>query len=204
VGHVIYHFLTRLFARHGYGAVFAGVMLENAGLPIPGEAVLLFGGFLAHEGTLNLKWVIVLAVSGAIVGGNLGYLLGRAGGADLLRRLRGHAFLTERRFDRAEGAILRYGAWAVFGARFVIGLRILAGPLAGGVRMRYRDFLAANAAGALLWGVTMGLAGYVLGSSWHRLLSFARDVDVAALIVVAVIALIGFARMWLGRRRRSR
>jgi membrane protein DedA with SNARE-associated domain len=199
VGHIIYRFLTRFFARYGYGAVFGGVMFENAGLPVPGESVLLFGGFLAHEGILKLKWVIVLAIAGAIVGDNLGYLLGRYGAVKLLRRLRGRAFLTEQRFDQAESAILRYGAWAVFVARFIIGLRILAGPLAGGVRMRYPQFLLANAAGALLWGTTIGIAGYLLGSSWQRLVRFARNLDLAVLIVVVVAALVWIVRARLGR-----
>lgn len=203
MGHIVYAFLTRFFARYGYGAVFAGVMLENAGLPVPGESVLLFGGFLAHEGTLALRWVIVLAVAGAIVGDNLGYLLGRYGGVKLLRRARGHAFFTARRFDQAEGAVLRYGAWAVFAARFVIGLRMLAGPLAGGFRMRYRDFLVANAAGALVWGATMGVGGYALGSSWERLVHFARDFDLAAMIAVAVLVLAWLVRLQLGRARRT-
>lgn len=199
MGHIIYRFLTRFFARYGYGAVFAGVMFENAGLPVPGESVLLFGGFLAHEGTLNLKWVIALAIAGAIVGDNLGYLIGHYGGVKLLRRLRGHVFLTERRFDQAESAILRYGAWAVFTARFIAGLRILAGPLAGGFRMRYREFLLANAAGALLWGTAIGVAGYLLGSSWQRLVHFARNLDLAVLTVVVVVALVWFGRVHLGR-----
>jgi membrane protein DedA with SNARE-associated domain len=202
VGHIIYRFLTRFFMRYGYGAVFAGVMLENAGLPVPGESVLLFGGFLAHEGALSLRWVIVLAIAGAIVGDNLGYLLGRHGMVELLRRLRGRFFLTERRFDRAESAILRHGAWAVFTARFVAGLRILAGPLAGGFRMRYRDFLLANAAGAVLWGTVIGVAGYVLGSSWQRLVHFARNLDVAILIVAAGVVLVWAIRMRLRRARR--
>lgn len=204
MGHIVYHFLTRFFARYGYGAVFAGVMLENAGLPVPGESVLLFGGFLAHEGTLHLKWVIALAILGAIVGDNLGYLVGHYGGVKLLHRVRGHALLSAGRFDRAEKAVLRYGAWAVFTARFVIGLRILAGPLAGGVRMRYRDFLLANAAGALVWGTTMGIAGYLLGSSWRRLVHFARNLDLAILIAIAAAVLIWILRARLAPARRSR
>ncbi len=200
MAHVIYRLLTRFFARYGYGAVFGGVMLENAGLPVPGETVLLFGGFLAHEGTLRLKWVIVTAILGAIVGDNLGYWIGHSGGDKLLRRIRGHAFLTERRFDQAENAILRYGAWAVFVARFIAGLRILAGPLAGGFRMRYRYFLLANAAGAVLWGTAIGVAGYALGSSWQRLVHFARNLDLAILIAVVAGALVLIVRRHLARR----
>lgn len=199
MGHIIYSFLTRFFARYGYGAVFGGVMFENAGLPIPGESVLLFGGFLAHEGTLNLKWVITLAIAGAIVGDNLGYLAGRYGGVKLLRRLRGRAFLSEKRFDQAQSAILRYGAWAVFTARFIVGLRILAGPLAGGVRMRYRHFLLANAAGALLWGTTMGMVGFLLGSSWHRLVHIASNLDLTILIAAVLVALVWYVRVHFSR-----
>ena len=197
---LIFQLLSRFFAHYGYGAVFFGVMLENTGLPVPGESVLLFGSFLAHQDVLRLKWVIVAAILGAIAGDNAGYVIGYYGGAALLRRLRGRAFFPEHRFDQAESAVLRYGASAVFVARFITGLRILAGPLAGAFRMRYSRFLLANVAGAMAWAATVGAAGYLLGTSWDRLVRFAGRLDWAVLILAAAILIV----VWILRRRGSK
>jgi membrane protein DedA with SNARE-associated domain len=196
VGQTIFQILSQLFARYGYGAVFLGVMLENAGIPVPGETVLLFGGFLADHGELSLGWLIVTAASGASVGDSLGYALGFYGGTALLRHLRGRAFLSERRYAQAEQAMLRYGAWAVFAARFITGLRIVAGPLAGAIRMDYPRFLLANIAGAIVWASVIGATGYLLGTSWQRLTGLASRLDWVVLAAAVAIAL-GY---WLVRR----
>jgi len=188
----LFHLLSRFFARYGYGTVFFGVMLENAGLPVPGETVLLFGGFLAHRHALRLTWVVVAAMAGATVGDNLGYLAGLYGGTALVRRYRVWSLLSAARYDRAERAVLRYGHWAVFVARFITGLRILAGPLAGAFRMTYSRFLLANFAGAVVWAATIGAVGYALGSSWQRLVHFGKQLDwivlgAAAAVVLAIV-----------------
>jgi len=197
VGQAIFQLLSRLFAHYGYGAVFAGVMLENAGVPVPGETTLLFGGFLAHQGVLRLKWVVLTAIVGAAVGDNAGYALGHYGGTALVRRLRGRAWLSEHRFDQAERAMLRYGAWAVFTGRFITGLRIVAGPLAGALRMGYARFLLANVAGAIVWATAIGAAGYLLGTSWERLAHFASTLNWIVLAVVAA----GIVAFVIVRRR---
>jgi membrane protein DedA with SNARE-associated domain len=181
--------LSRFFAQYGYGTVFFGVMLENAGLPVPGETVLLFGGFLAHRHSLRLAWVVVAAMAGATVGDNLGYLAGHYGGTALVRRYRGTWFFSAERYDRTESAVLKYGHWAVFVARFITGLRIVAGPLAGAFRMQYPRFLLANFAGAVVWAAAIGAAGYALGSSWQRLVHFGKELDWIALGVAAALVL---------------
>jgi len=200
VAHNLFHFLSWLFSRYGYGAVFFGIMFENAGLPLPGELVLLFGGLLAHRGVLDLKWVIVAAAAGAMLGGVLGYAAGYRWGATMVRRISARAFVTERRFDQSARAVAKYGVWAVFGARFVIGLRMLAGLLAGAFHISRTGFMVANVAGACVWAVVMGSVGYGLGSSWGRLLHFTRTLDWVAVGIVTFI----LVAILIRRRRAAR
>ena len=200
MAHHLFHFLSWLFARYGYSAVFFGILFENAGLPLPGELVLLFGGLLAHRGVLDLKWVIVAAAAGAMLGGVLGYAAGDRWGTAVVRRISTRAFVPERRFDQSAQAVAKYGVWAVFAARFVIGLRMLAGLLAGAFHISRTGFMVANVAGACVWAAAMGSVGYALGSSWRRLLHFTRTLDWIALVVVALILLVILIR----RRRAGR
>lgn len=195
----LFQLFSRFFAHYGYWTIFFGVMLENAGLPVPGETILLFGAFLAHQRTVHIGWVVTVAAVGATVGDNLGYLAGHYGGTRLIRRIRGHPLFSEQRFDRAERAVLEYGSWAVFAARFVTGLRIVAGPLAGALRMAYLKFLLANFAGAAVWAGVIGAAGYTLGSNWERLVRFAKDFD---WVVLGVALLVALALVYRVRRAR--
>ena len=194
-----FQLLSDFFARYGYSVVFFGVMLENSGLPVPGETVLLFSGFLAYHGRLSLGRAIFTAIAGATLGDSLGYLVGRWGGTALVNRYRDRFLLSARRFDRAQALILRFGHWAVFVARFITGLRVIAGPLAGAFLMPYPRFLLANFSGAVVWAFTIGWAGYLFGSNWQRLAHLFKQVDTAILVAVAVVVLI----VWVVYRRKS-
>lgn len=198
MAHQLFQFLSWLFARYGYGAVFFGVMLENAGFPLPGETVLLFGGLLSHRGVLSLKWVILSAATGATVGGGIGYAAGYRWGTALVRRISKSALVPERRYDQSVQTVTKYGVWAVFLSRFVLGLRMLAGLLAGAFHMSWTGFMLANATGACAWALAMGSVGYALGSNWRRLLHFTRTLD---WIAVAAVVLILLALATRKRRR---
>ncbi len=192
----VFKVLTHFFSRYGYWAVFFGVMLENAGLPVPGETILLFGGFLSFQGRLKLWRTILTAIAGATLGDNFGYLIGRWGGTKVLYRLRGKPFFPARHFDKTQSFLQRHGHWAVFVARFITGLRVLAGPFAGAFLMPYTHFLMANFGGAVLWATAIGYAGFAFGSNWERLVHLVKAADIAALIIGAV-ALAG----WIALRR---
>jgi len=194
-----FQLLSDFFARYGYSVVFFGVMLENSGLPVPGETVLLFSGFLAYHGRLSLGRAIFTAIAGATLGDSLGYLVGRWGGTALVNRYRDRFLLSARRFDRAQALILRFGHWAVFVARFITGLRVIAGPLAGAFLMPYPRFLLANLSGAVVWAFTIGWVGYLFGSNWQRLVHLFKQVDAAILLAVVVVILI----VWVVYRRKS-
>ena len=185
--------IVDLFAQYGYAAVFVGVFLENTGLPVPGETMLLAGAALAQSGRLSLVWVIVSASAGATLGDNLGFLIGRRGGRRLAERFIPAARLRD--FDRY---FEQHGPKTVFVARFITGLRVVGAILAGGSGMRWLTFLMYNALGAVAWSTTFGIVGYAQGKSWDTLERFVGGAGIAGLIAVVALAII-----WLRRSRRQ-
>jgi len=202
VADTIFQTLSRFFQSYGYWVVFFGIMLENAGLPVPGETVLLFAGFLAFHGQLHLSRAILTAIAGATIGDSLGYAIGHFGGTALVRRLRGRFLMSARHYDRAQALVLKHGHWAVFVARFITGLRVLAGPFAGAFLMPYPRFLLFNFSGAVVWAITIGCAGFLFGSNWGRLVRLVKAADLVILALVALGAVV--AGVVYARRQKKR
>jgi len=190
--------LLDVFARYGYGVVFAGVLLENAGLPVPGETVLLAGGALAHSGRLSLPLVIVTAVVGAVLGDNIGFAIGRTAGRGLAERHGSWIGLTRSRLAAFDRFFERHGPKTVFIARFVTGLRVFGAFLAGASGMRWRTFLVYNASGAVVWSIAVSLAGYLLAESFESLLRWVGESGAVALALFAALVIIAVIR---ARRR---
>jgi undecaprenyl-diphosphatase len=192
--------LLALFARYGYAVVFAGVFLENTGLPVPGETALLAGAALAHSGQLSLARVILVAVVAAICGDNLGFFIGRRGGRRIAERYGGRIGVTPERLAEFDRFFERHGAQTVFVARFITGLRVVCAVLAGGSEMSWRTFIAYNAAGAIVWCVAIACAGYSLAYSWDTLERWIGRTGLIGLAAVIVLGLVALAR---ARRNRS-
>jgi undecaprenyl-diphosphatase len=186
--------LADLFARYGYAVVFAGVFLENTGLPVPGETVLLAGGALAHAGHLSLGWVIVFAIVAAVAGDNLGFLIGRRGGRQIAVRYGGRVGLTAQRLQEFDRFFERHGPKTVFVARFITGLRVVCAVLAGGSGMSWSTFVLFNATGAVVWSCTIAFAGYSLAYSWDTLERWVGGVGLAGLAAVIVIGIVSLLR----------
>ena len=188
--------LTDLFARYGYAAVFGGVFLENTGLPVPGETMLLAGAAFAQYGWLSLPRVIVTAVAGAILGDNLGFFIGRCCGRSLAERYGAVVGLTRERLAQFDRFFHRHGGRTVFIARFITGLRVFGAVLAGGSGLRWPTFLLYNAAGAVVWATAVAFAGYSLAYSWDTLERWIGRSGLVglALVVVALIVAIVRAR----------
>ncbi len=186
--------LLDLFARYGYAVVFGGVFLENTGLPVPGETALLAGAALAHHGQLSLFWVIVTAITAAILGDNLGFFIGRRGGRRIAERHGWRIGLTRERLIQFDRFFERHGPKTVFAARFITGLRVVGAVLAGGSGMAWPTFLFYNASGAIVWCTTVAFAGYSLAYSWDTLERWIGRTGLVALALVIVVGLIGFAR----------
>jgi len=178
--------IKEIAQQYGYWAVFFGISLENAGVPLPGETITIVGGFLAGEGELQYSGVLGSAIAGAIVGDNFGYWLGKWGGWPLVLRI-GQLFRVETEsLDSLRSQFGANAAKAVFFGRFIALLRVFAGPLAGITNMPYSQFFLCNAAGAVLWALAMVTLAFTVGRivPLEELLEYVSQFAVAALIIV--------------------
>ena len=194
----LFEMLRNYLALWGYWAVGAALLLENAGLPVPGETILLLASFMAYsEHKLALPWIIVVGLCAATLGDNIGFAIGSYGGRPLLERYQRTLRIRPAVIARGEELFARYGAATIFVARFIAGLRIIAGPLAGVLRMPWRKFLIFNFLGAVLWVTVIASVGYLFGKHWDALVDLVQDANIAVAIVVVVVC--GF--FWWKRRR---
>jgi membrane-associated protein len=197
MAHQLFEFLRSALIHYGYWAVAAALLLESAGLPLPGEITLLLASFMAYsQNELRLQWLIVVATLAATIGGNLGYLAGWKGGRPLLDRLR----ISPRTIAQGEELFIRYGAVTIFFARFIFGMRIIAGPLAGVLHMPWKKFTIYNFVGALVWVSVISGAAFAFGSQWGRVAHVVKQLDWAMLAVAGAIAVV----WWVRRKRAER
>ena len=162
--------------------------IESMGIPVPGEITLVTASLLSVTTKID-PWLVATSASvGAIVGDSIGYLIGRRGGRHLLERV-GRRFpkhFGPAHLAKAERAFQRWGVWAVFFGRFIALLRILAGPLAGALRVPYGKFLVANALGGLTWAFGTVFAIYTVGRAAEKWL---KDFSWIALAIAVVAGL---------------
>src|SRR2546427_465819 len=190
----MFHFapsdLTHLLTMYGYWAVLVFVAIESTGLPFPGETMLLVAAIYAGKTHhLFIPLVIVAAASGAILGDNVGFWIGREGGYRLLRRYGRYIRLDERKLKLGQYLFLKHGGKVVFFGRFIAVLRAWAAFLAGTNRMPWPRFLLFNALGGITWATIYGLGGYFLGDNIHRLTGPVGTIFIvlAALIIIVAV-----------------
>ena len=186
--------LEELARLYGYWAVFLGIAIENMGIPLPGETIVIVGGFLSGSGELNYWLVLSSAIAGAVLGDNFGYWVGRVGGWQLLVKI-GRIFrLQEQQLEQAKDRYSQNAVQAVFFGRFVTLLRIFAGPLAGITQMPYRQFLLCNFGGAAVWATTIVSIAFFLGKavSLEQIVSWVAQVGIAALLILILLVLTPF------------
>ncbi len=171
--HWLYHWVRYALIHYGYWAVIGSLLAENAGIPVPGETTLMFASFLAHKTSqLNLAWVIVAGIAASIAGDNLGFFLGRKLGKRLIGWMKKIFHLDDQDIGAAKDLIKRHGSTTVFFARFIFGLRTVAGPLAGVLGMEWKRFIIFNALGAAAWVTSMAFVGYAFANEFDTLLSY--------------------------------
>jgi undecaprenyl-diphosphatase len=174
------------------------VAIEALGVPLPGETAVILGGLAANQGRLSIVAVIVVAAAAAIVGDNIGFMIGRRGGRALLERP--GRFFEERQRMLAIGDPFfeRHGPKAVFLGRWITGLRVWTSWLAGASDMRWPTFLVWNALGGTAWAISVALAAYYGGKSVETVFS---KVGLYGGIAAGVLIVIGVAYVWRRRRR---
>lgn len=166
------HIVQNALEHWGYLALACGLLGENAGLPFPGETLLMFASFIAHKSPhLSLWAVILVGIAAAVLGDNLGFLAGRRLGPRLLKWLRNKFHMSDE-VDVATDQFRRHGAATVFWARYIFGLRTIAGPVAGALGMEWRPFFLYNVLGACTWVTAIALIGYAFANGFNSLLGY--------------------------------
>ena len=184
----------------GYPAAALGILIESSGIPFPGELTLVAVAAYAGTGHLNIVVVIVLAALGAIVGGDIGYLVGLRGGRPFIERLLSIFRLEVGHLAHAEMFFAHHGDKTILVGRFILGLRTWASVFAGVAHMPFWRGQLYSVLGAVPWAIVWGIVGYTLGNNWPLLTTVVKTAGYGGL---AVALLVGVTLLAL-RRRASR
>ncbi len=199
----VLHALEPTLNNYGYLAVFGLLLLEDFGVPVPGETVLILAAVYAGAGRLNIFVVILLAFLACVAGDNIGFAIGHFGGRPVVERFGKYIFLTPERLDKATRFFERHGGKIIVIARFVEGLRQANGIIAGMSGLHWRRFLAFNALGAALWVGVWTSIGYFSGDNIDAIYNAATRYDKYLAIAVGVFVVAYIARrVW--RRRKAK
>ena len=192
--------IEEIAQQYGYLAIFVGILLENLGIPLPGETITLIGGFLAGSGQLNYWFVLGSAILGAVIGGTCGYWIGRFAGWPFLLKLSRLLRIPEHRVEESKTKFSENAAKAVFFGRFIALLRVLAGLLAGIAEMPFGKFFLYNLAGAVVWASVMVTLSFFLGQfvSLEELVGLAGQFTIVALLIVVAWIVVP---LWLESRQ---
>jgi membrane protein DedA with SNARE-associated domain len=189
--------------QYGYLAIAGFVFLEDFGVPVPGETILIVGAVYAGAGRLNVFLVGLIAFIAAVIGDNVGFAIGHFGGRRLVERFGRYILLTPERLDKATGFFNRHGGKIVTIARFVEGLRQANGIIAGIIGMHWAKFLAFNALGAALWVAVWTSIGYFSGSHINTIYDQATRYSTYLAIGFGVLVLAYIARLLWKHRSKS-
>jgi membrane protein DedA with SNARE-associated domain len=193
----VFHHLEGTLHDYGYLAVAGFIFFEDFGVPLPGETMLIAASLYAGAGHLNVFLVGLIAFIAAVLGDNVGYVIGRWGGRALLERYGKYVFLTPDRLDRGEKFFNDHGGKIVVAARFVEGLRQANGLIAGAIEMHWLKFVSCNALGAALWVGVWTSLGYVAGDHVETVARYFTYVAIAAAVIVLLV-------IWRHLRKRRR
>jgi membrane protein DedA with SNARE-associated domain len=177
----------------GYPAAALGILIESTGIPFPGELTLVAVAAYAGAGHLNIVVVIILAAVGAVLGGDLGYFIGRKGGRPFVEKVLSVFRLEVAHLAQAEMFFAHHGDKTILVGRFILGLRSWASVFAGVAHMPFGRFQLYSVLGAVPWAITWGVIGYLLGNNWPLLTTVMKTVGyggVAVLVAVVVIFLV--------------
>jgi membrane protein DedA with SNARE-associated domain len=198
--HDFAHTLTQLLRSYTYPVLLLLVLLESVGVPLPGEIALVTAAAYAASGRVSIYIVIILAALGAIVGGILGYWIGRKGGLPLVARYGRYIGVRESHIDRAHAFFERHGWKTILFGRFIALLRTWAAVVAGAARMSFPKYVTYNTIGSVAWAIVFGVLGYAFGHNLPLLEKYVSRASYGVLVLLAV----GIAVLMLIKRRQSK
>lgn len=178
--------LTPIINQYGYWAVGGFILLEDFGIPVPGETILITSAIFSVIGHLNIIFVILIAIAGAIIGDNIGFAIGDFGGRKLIEKFGKYLFITSAKLDKLENFFNRKGGAIVIVARFIEGLRQTNGIIAGISEMSWLKFIIYNSIGAILWVNTWALIGYFAANHINTLLKYQTYFTFASIIALLI------------------
>lgn len=190
----VLHSLDPTLNQFGYLAVVGLVLIEDFGVPVPGETVLILAAVYAGTGRLNIVLVAALGFCGALLGDNIGFAIGHFGGRQLAQRYGRYILLTPERLDKATAFFDRHGGKIIIVARFIEGLRQANGIIAGTTGMQWTRFLTFNAIGAALWVLVWTSVGYASGSHIDTIYNAATRYSTYPAIALGALLLAYIAR----------
>lgn len=199
----IEHWAEGFITAWGAAALFVCLTFESLGAPVPGESAVIFASAAAAAGKLDIRTVALAAFAGAVLGDNIGYLIGRKLGRPVILRFGKHVGLGEAQLDRAEAVARKHGPVMVVFARFVVVLRQLNGIVAGTTGMHWATFGVANAVGAALWVGTWTTLAYRFGHSARDFLPFLWHHASLVAAVLVPLLVVGLCLMRLRMRTRA-
>jgi membrane protein DedA with SNARE-associated domain len=197
----VLHSLEPTLNHFGYLAVVGLVLIEDFGVPVPGETVLILAAVYAGTGRLNIGLVALLGFCGAVLGDNIGFAIGHFGGRRLAERYGRYIFLTPERLEKTTGFFDRHGGKIIIIARFIEGLRQANGIIAGITRMHWARFLIFNAIGAALWVLVWTSVGYFSGNHIDTIYNDATRYSTYLAIALGALLLVYIARHVVRVRR---
>jgi membrane protein DedA with SNARE-associated domain len=199
----VLHGLEPTLNQFGYLAVVGLVLIEDFGVPVPGETVLILAAVYAGTGRLNIALVALLGFCGAVMGDNIGFAIGHFGGRPLIERYGRYILLTHERIEKATSFFERHGGWIIVVSRFIEGLRQANGIIAGISGIHWAKFLVFNAIGAALWVAVWTSVGYFSGSHINAIYDTATRYSMYLAIALGAL-LIAYIVWRVVRFRRGR
>jgi len=193
--------IANWLANWGYLGIFVCVFVGNLGIPVPEETVMLVAGFLAGRAILELRWVYVVVVLSAVSGDCCGFFIGRHGGQRIIARLATRFETIRHRYERLQLFFHTHGSKAVFMARFIAGVRFMAGPMAGAAGMPFLRFLGWNVLGAIVWCSIVVTIGYLVGDQLYRVAEVAHSVQRWIALAALLICLAFWFFWWRDRNQ---
>lgn len=196
--------LAPVLNQYGYLAVGGFITLEDFGIPVPGETILIAAAVYAGAGKLSIAVVMIVGIVAAVVGDNIGYAIGAYGGRRVVERYGKYVFITSERYEKAERFFQKRGGGIVVVARFIEGLRQLNGIIAGTSSMPWHRFVVFNILGAVLWVGTWSMVGYFAGDHIDVIYREVTRYSLYVLIGLVVVGAAFLMRAWWKRRQNGR